>query len=43
MSKRILSVAFKAYHQQQGMLLPPSPDELIGQDHPGKNRKPGAR
>lgn len=34
MSKRILSVAFKAYHQQQGMLLPPSLDELIGQDHP---------
>lgn len=34
MSKRILSVAFKAYHQQQGMLLPPSLDELIGPDHP---------
>lgn len=34
MAKRILSVAFKAYHQQQGMLLPPSLDELIGSDHP---------
>jgi transposase len=34
MSKRILSVAFKAYHQQQGMLLPPSLDELILADHP---------
>ena len=34
MSKRILSVAFKAYHQHQGMLLPPSLDELIGPDHP---------
>lgn len=34
MAKRILSVAFKAYHQHQGMLLPPSLDELIGADHP---------
>ncbi len=34
MSKRIVSVAFKAYHQHQGMLLPPSLDELIGPDHP---------
>lgn len=34
MAKRILSVAFKAYHQHQGMLLPPSLDELIKPDHP---------
>lgn len=34
MAKRILSVAFKAYHQQQAMLLPPSLEELIGSDHP---------
>jgi transposase len=34
MSKRILSVAFKAYHQHHGMLLPPSLEELIGPDHP---------
>ena len=34
MAKRILSVAFKAYHQHQGMLLPPSLDQLIGADHP---------
>ena len=27
-------MAFKAYHQQRGMLLPPSLDELIGRDHP---------
>ncbi len=32
--KRILSVAFKAYQQHQAMLLPPSLDELVGQDHP---------
>lgn len=32
--KRVLSVAFKAYQQHQGMLLPPSLDELIGKDHP---------
>lgn len=34
MAKRILSVAFKAYHQHQVMLLPPSLDELIKKDHP---------
>jgi transposase len=34
MAKRILSVAFKAYHQHQAMLLPPSLDELITQGHP---------
>jgi transposase len=34
MTKRILSVAFKAYQQHQAMLLPPSLDELIGADHP---------
>ncbi len=34
MAKRILSVAFKAYHQHQAMLLPPSLDELIARDHP---------
>jgi len=34
MAKRILSVAFKAYHQHQSMLLPPSLDELITQGHP---------
>jgi transposase/endonuclease III len=34
MAKRILSVAFKAYHQHQSMLLPPSLDELIAQGHP---------
>ncbi len=34
MAKRILSVAFKAYQQHQGMLLPPSLDELITQGHP---------
>jgi transposase len=34
MAKRILSVAFKAYHQHQAMLLPPSLDELITQEHP---------
>ena len=34
MAKRILSVAFKAYHQNQSMLLPPSLDELIAQAHP---------
>ncbi len=34
MAKRILSVAFKAYQQHQGMLLPPSLDELISQGHP---------
>ena len=34
MAKRILSVAFKAYHQHQAMLLPPSLDELIIQEHP---------
>ena len=34
MTKRILSVAFKAYHQHQAMLIPPSLDELIAKDHP---------
>ena len=34
MAKRILSVAFKAYHQHQVMLLPPSLDELISPGHP---------
>jgi transposase/endonuclease III len=34
MAKRILSVSFKAYHQHQAMLLPPSLDELIAQGHP---------
>jgi transposase len=34
MAKRILSVSFKAYQQHQGMLLPPSLDELIAQGHP---------
>lgn len=34
MAKRTLSVAFKAYHQHQTMLLPPSLDELIAADHP---------
>ena len=34
MAKRILNVAFKAYQQNQAMLLPPSLDELINQDHP---------
>ena len=34
MAKRILSVAFKAYHQNQSMLLPPSLDELIAPAHP---------
>jgi transposase len=34
MTKRILSVAFKAYQQHQAMLLPPSLDELITQGHP---------
>ena len=34
MSKRKLSVAFKAYSQNQAMLLPPSLDELIGPSHP---------
>ena len=34
MAKRVLSVAFKKYHQHQGMLLPPSLDELIAQGHP---------
>jgi len=34
MAKRILSVAFKAYHQHQAMLIPPSLDELIAKDHP---------
>jgi transposase len=34
MAKRKLSVAFKAYQQHQGMLLPPSLEELISQGHP---------
>jgi hypothetical protein len=34
MANRILSVAFKAYQQHQGMLLPPSLDELISQGRP---------
>src|SRR5665647_1575675 len=34
MSKRKLSVAFKAYSQNQAMLLPPSLDELISPSHP---------
>lgn len=34
MSKRILSVAFKAYQQHQAMLLPPSLEELIAKGHP---------
>lgn len=34
MAKRKLSVAFKAYHQHQVMLLPPSLEELISQGHP---------
>ena len=34
MAKHRLNVAFKAYQQQQAMLLPPSLDELIAQDHP---------
>jgi len=34
MAKRKLSVAFKAYQQNQGMLLPPSLDELIARSHP---------
>ena len=35
MSKpRIKQVVFKPYSQQQGMLLPPSLDELIGKHHP---------
>ena len=34
MSKPKRSVVFKAYTQNQAMLLPPSPDELIAQDHP---------
>lgn len=32
--KRVLSVAFKAYSQHQGMLLPPSLEEMISQGHP---------
>ena len=31
---RILKPVFKAYHQRQAMLLPPSPDELIKINHP---------
>lgn len=34
MAKRKLSVAFKAYTQNQAMLLPPSLDELISPSHP---------
>ncbi|HXR83786.1 MAG TPA: IS1182 family transposase, partial [Hanamia sp.] len=34
MAKRKLSVAFKAYQQNQAMLLPPSLDELISPFHP---------
>jgi transposase len=34
MSKPKRSVVFKAYTQNQAMLLPPSLDELIGADHP---------
>ena len=30
----VLRPVFKAYHQRQAMLLPPSLDELIGADHP---------
>ncbi len=29
-----LRVVFKTYDQQQAMLLPPSLDELIAQNHP---------
>lgn len=32
--KRVLSVAFKAYSQHQGMLLPPSLEEMIAEGHP---------
>ena len=43
MAKCILNVAFKAYQQQQAMLLPPSLDELIAQAHPVRlvNQVPG--
>lgn len=34
MSKRKIKPVFKAYHQRQVMLLPPSPDELIKPGHP---------
>jgi transposase len=34
MAKRVLSVAFKKYHQHQVMLLPPSLDELVAAGHP---------
>ena len=34
MAKRKLTVAFKAYTQNQAMLLPPSLDELISSSHP---------
>jgi len=34
MAKRKLGVAFKAYSQNQAMLLPPSLDELIKPNHP---------
>jgi transposase len=34
MSKPKGSVVFKAYTQNQAMLLPPSLDELIAPDHP---------
>jgi transposase len=34
MSKPNGGVVFKAYTQQQAMLLPPSLDELIAADHP---------
>ena len=30
----VLQPVFKAYHQRQGMLLPPSLDELIVANHP---------
>ena len=30
----VLQPVFKAYHQRQAMLLPPSLDELIAQNHP---------
>jgi len=34
MAKRVLSVAFKRYQQNQAMLLPPSLEELIAPGHP---------
>ncbi len=32
-----LKVVFKTYNQQQTMLLPPSLEELIAQNHPVRN------